>query len=267
MQQGFCKLCLKEKQLVSSHLIPRALYAYCYKDEHRPIKYGDGFLLPTDRQTQDYLLCTDCEDTLNQGGESWISDKLATWERTFPLYDILRKLPADFDEDGMAVYFAAKNPEIKIDKIAHFALGLFWKASVHPWKAGEIEPRIELGPYSEDIRKWLIGEASFPKNIYLIAALERPERAQIALNDPYRSRGNGWHSFIVHVPGLLFRLEAGKTVDEGLRSLCIHNGPGNPINISDDITNIYAQLMAGTVQNARKKNAYLRAKAKSEGAR
>jgi hypothetical protein len=267
MQQGTCKLCLQEKQLVSSHLMPRALYQYCYKDEHRPIKYGDGFLLPTDRQTQDYLLCENCEDILNKGGESWIADKLATWERRFPLYDTLTKFPPDFNEDGMVVYFAVKNPEIKIDQLAHFALGLFWKASVHPWKAGRIEPRIELGPYSEEIRKWLRGEGAFPKNVYLIAVVERPARAQIALNDPYESGNDGWRSFFTHVPGLLFMLAVGKTVDEGTRVLCMQNSPGNPINLSEGLTDKYEQLMAETVQQARKTNAYLKAKAKVDKAR
>lgn len=267
MKRGICKMCLLERDLVLSHLMPAALYAYCYRDEHRPIKYGDGFLLPTDRQTKDYLLCEDCEDILNHGGESWIADKLATWERTFPLYNILAKLPADFDEDGMVVYFAAQNPEIKVDKLTHFALGLFWKASVHPWKTGRTEPRIELGPYSEDIRKWLIGEGSFPKHVYLITAIERPARAQIALNDPYEGVRGGGHNFFVHVPGLLFMLTVGKTVDESMQWLCIHNNPRNPINISDGLTNSYEQLMAGTVQQARKTNAYLKAKAKAQGAR
>jgi hypothetical protein len=262
MKRGVCKMCLLEKDLVLSHLMPRALYEYCHKGEHRPIRYGDGFLLPTDRQTKDYLLCKDCEDILNKEGEAWIADKLATWERAFPLYDMLTKLPPDYAEDGIAVYYAANNPEIKVAKLAHFALGQFWKASVYPWMAGRVEPRIELGPYSEEIRKWLRGEGGFPKNVYLVATVERPVRAQIALNDPYESSQGGWHSFFTHIPGLLFMLAVGKTIEEGIRHLCIHSVPGNPINISEDLTDKYEQVMAATVQKARKTNAYLRAKAK-----
>ena len=133
MPIGKCKMCLHEKMLVRSHLMPAALYDYCRKGEHRPIKVGMGFVVPTDRQTQDYLLCEDCEDVLNSGGERWILDKLATWERTFPLYDVLTKVPPLFDEDGMVVYLAGQNPEIAVEKLTHFALGLFWKASVHSW--------------------------------------------------------------------------------------------------------------------------------------
>jgi hypothetical protein len=56
--------------------MPAALYNYCRKGEHRPIKLGGGFVLPTDRQSQDYLLCEGCEGVLNKGGEEWIRVKL-----------------------------------------------------------------------------------------------------------------------------------------------------------------------------------------------
>jgi hypothetical protein len=52
------------------------------RGDQSPVRVGGGIVIPTDRQTQDYLLCKECEDTLNKGGESWIADKLATWERT-----------------------------------------------------------------------------------------------------------------------------------------------------------------------------------------
>lgn len=162
MPTGRCRMCLHEKTLVRSHLMPAALYDYCRKGEHRPLKVGGGIVIPTDRQTQDYLLCDDCENILNTGGERWILGKLATWERTFPLYDLLTKFPPVFDEDGMVVYLAAQIPEIDVGKVTHFALGLFWKASVHSWRGDRTDPRIDLGPYSEAIRKWLLCHSGFP---------------------------------------------------------------------------------------------------------
>jgi hypothetical protein len=92
-----CKMCLESKELVRSHLMPAFLYDYCRKGEHSPLRVGGGVMFPTDRQTQDYLLCRDCEDVLNRGGEEWVSHKLATWERTFPLYEIVTKFPPIFD--------------------------------------------------------------------------------------------------------------------------------------------------------------------------
>lgn len=172
-------MCLSEKQLVRSHLMSSFVYDYCRKGKHSPIKVGGGIILPTDRQTKDYLLCQECEDVLNRGGEGWIADKLATWERTFPLYDILTEQKPSFDEDGGAVYLAAENPEIKVDKLAHFALGLFWKASVHSWSGSGTSPRIELGPYSDKIRRWLRGESEFPEHVFLLVVVEKPSNAQI----------------------------------------------------------------------------------------
>lgn len=264
MTLGKCKMCLGERSLVVSHLMPRALYEYCREGEHRPIKVGGGFVLPTDRQTQAYLLCEDCEDILNRGGEEWISDKLARWERTFPLYDLLVKLPPDFDEEGNVLYWAAKNPEIKVDKLTHFALGMFWKASVHSWSGTGTDPRIGLGPYSEEIRAWLRGESGFPKYTFLTVVVSPPLRAQISLIDPYEAVRQEWRSFFVHVPGVLFMLNVGKTVDAAMQFMCIHNNSGNPINISEGLTNQFEELMVETVQKSRKTQAYLKARTKAD---
>lgn len=265
MLLGKCKMCLEEKVLVMSHLMPRALYEYCREGEHRPIRVGGGFVLPTDRQTQAYLLCEGCEDILNKGGEGWFADKLATWERTFPLYDLLARLPPDLDiEEGMVLYWAAKNPEIKVDKLTHFALGMFWKASVHSWSGTATNPRIALGPYSEQIRAWLRSESGFPKHIYLIMVVSPPLRAQISLIDPYEAvRKEWWRSFFFHVPGVLFMLNVGKKMDEAVQYLCIHNNPMHPINISEELTARFEQLMVKAVQKSRKTQAYWKARAKA----
>ncbi len=261
-----CKMCLLENVLVLSHLMPAALYDYCRKGEHRPIRVGGGFVMPTDRQTQDYLLCSDCEDALNAGGEGWILDNLATWERTFPLYDLLTQVPPLFDEDGTVVYLAAQNPGIQVKKLVHFALGLFWKASVHSWRGDTTDPRIDLGTYSEEIRKWLRGQSEFPKHIYLVVVVEKPQRAQITMNDPYEGVRQGWRTHCTHVPGVLFMMAVGKTVEESVRAFSISNA-GNPINISESLTGDFEKLMVETLRNSRKTHAFLRAKAKADAER
>jgi hypothetical protein len=204
---------------------------------------------------------------LNHGGEAWIADKLATWERTFPLYDLLTKQSPEFDEGDMAVYFAAKNLEIKVDKLTHFALGMFWKASVHSWSGARSEPQIELGPYSENLRRWLRANSDFPQHMYLVAVISRPLSAQITLINPYEAIRDGWRTFYMHVPGLVFMLAVGKTVDASLKWLCIHNNPANPIGISESFTGQVQQVMVKTVRAARKTQAYLRSKAKFDQAK
>lgn len=188
MPQGTCKMCNCPKTLVSSHLMPASLYDYCRVGEHRPLRITDGFVLPTDKQTQTVLLCNECEGILNRDGESWITTKLATSEKTFPLYDILTTQSPIINDADTSLYFASKNPDIKVDKLKHFALGMFWKASVHSWTATNSDPKIELGPYSQAIREWLRRGAKFPEHIYLLVFMSRPHRAQISLIDPYEGR-------------------------------------------------------------------------------
>jgi hypothetical protein len=93
MPFGVCKMCLQEKNLVSSHLIPRKIYEYCNQKGHNPIVLAGDVLMASDRQWQYPLLCLDCEKVLNDDGENWSVTKLATFEKTFPLYDLVSAKP------------------------------------------------------------------------------------------------------------------------------------------------------------------------------
>jgi len=250
-------MCGQSKFLANSHFMPAFLYPYCRTGDLRPVKFFDGTLLPTDRQTQAPLLCEDCEHVLSDGGEAWIANKLATWERTFPLSDLLTSCRQDIQEEGLTVYFTNKNPEVRADKLLHFGMGMFWKAGVHSWRRNSTEPWIELGPYADMIRAWLRGEATFPDHVYLTANVFRPERAQIALIDPYEAKRKTWRSFFFHVPGLLFMLCIGKTVDPSLKWLSIHN-PEKPICISDDLAEHFINQTAIEVRSSRLTEAYMK---------
>jgi hypothetical protein len=49
MPFGVCKMCLQEKNLVSSHLIPRKVYEYCNRKGHNPIVLAGDVLMASDR--------------------------------------------------------------------------------------------------------------------------------------------------------------------------------------------------------------------------
>jgi hypothetical protein len=142
MKTGTCPGCLKSKQLVSSHLVSRAVYDYLRTEELHPIVAGGGTVRATSEQMQALLLCEGCERMLNDGGEKWIVGKLCTIDREFPLYELLhRQAPTDSDADG-EIFAARSNAEIDVQKITHFAIGVFWKASLYSWEFSEIS----LGP-------------------------------------------------------------------------------------------------------------------------
>jgi hypothetical protein len=237
-------LCLLDKPLARSHLLPAGVYKYLRTGGRSPVAIGGGIVLSTDRQTQTYLLCDDCENMLSRGGETWVVGKLLTMRKTFPLFDLLRQQSPAFESDEATVYVAAENPLIKADKLLHFALGIFWKASVHSWGSTD-DSLIALGPDSDRIRVWLRNEGSFPEPIYLMAFVSPPENGPDVCMPFEMGEKDGKFVkgllYCFRVPGVTFFLNIGKTVDSAIHELSLHN-PLRPIVISDTITMTWKQL-------------------------
>lgn len=212
----------------------------------------------TDRQLKAYLLCAGCEDVLNKGGESWVTPRLATLEKTFPLHDLLMEAHAGFKDENGGIYYAATNPGFKVEKLTHFALGIFWKAAVHSWRGSKTEPMIDLGPYAETIRRWLRGETGFPENLHLAVALSKPETAFIVLQEPVETKAKPWRTFLLNVPGVMFTLNIGENIEPDMRMCCIHQNPEHPVFVSDDITGALNARVGKDYVESRLAESYLR---------
>jgi hypothetical protein len=254
-------MCLIEKTLVLSHLMPASVYDYLRAGDLPPIKIGNGMVISTDRQTRDHLLCQTCEEVLNKGGENWLNSKFARMERIFPLYDLVVQGPPDVMEKDGSAYRVALNPEIDGDKILHFACGLFWKASVHSWSGLSKEPRIDLGPYSEKLRKFLRGDAPFPPNMMLNVSISTPSTAQVVMLDPREGeRAEGERTYYTYLPGVLFVLTVGKAIPAALREVCFAANSGRPILVSDGIALQLGRMAAGALARSRKTKSFLEAR-------
>jgi hypothetical protein len=252
-----CKMCLEKKPLESSHLIPSAVYDYCRPPGGDPLAFTSEFIAPSSRQAQHYLLCSDCEDVLNKNGERWLNPKLATHQKIFPLYELITTSPSVLDDGNQALFHAASNPDISVPSIVHFGMGIFWKAAVHSWKKETIEPWIELGPYAEQIRLFLRSEADFPKNLALIPVLSTPAGANISISFPFETvRPQGFRSFWFDVPGIQFRLFAGKLITQELRAMCVRSNPHGPIIVSESLTRQGKEAMAQVLRTARKTKSF-----------
>ena len=242
--------------------MPAALYALCAPEGESPIRVGDGVIMPTDRQTRSYLLCEECEDILNNGGETWTIPRLATIDGTFPLFELLASEPPVFCAGDETIYIVGTNPRIDVEKLTHFALGIFWKASVASWRLDEKEPMINLGPYADGLRGWLAGETAFPRHIWLSVSVSKPGQALITLNAPIQSEFKDWPTYLLHVPGVLFILSVGRSVPMEMRKTCFHESPGHPIFVSKDIIGKFGGFLGAHFRDSRKTKAYLKLKAK-----
>ena len=248
METGTCKYCLEQKPLVESHLVPRAVYDLCgVKGEFvmltaRVVSY-------TARQRKHSLLCRDCDAAMSVDGEDWTIPLLARMDGTFPLYDLLQKIPPDYADAQVAGYSVSRNPEIDVFKLTHFGVGVFWRASVHSWRGKESGNLIEIGPYSEELRKFLRREGPFPKFVGLTVAMLPPPVRHIAFCEPYRGAARELHHFMFYVPGIAFALAVGKKIGDA-KDNCFYSNPAHPIVVSE-ISDDLKAVMRKVAKNAR----------------
>jgi hypothetical protein len=192
--------------------------------------------------------------------------KLATWDQGFPFYDLLARIPPDVTEGEGAAYAVSRNPAVNVEAITHFASGIFWKASVHSWLKDRKEPRIELGPYSDQLRQFLLGEAPFPVHAMLNVGIVPPNIKFINALEPYRGSATGTRNYVFNVPGMQFVLTVGKTISPELRATCFHANPLHPIIVTDLAKPMYElyRKQSAKAHKAKKLVEYLAAK-KSAG--
>ncbi len=233
MSIRMCPLCTEEKPLRDSHFLPAALGDFCRPRGGHAIVLSPEIIIESDRMLHDYVFCDDCEDIFNKGGESWVLPLLARLETSFPLYDLLTKQAPSQVLDETKIYLAARNPEIQSGKLIHFAMGIFFKAAVHSWSGSKTEPWINLGPYTERLRTFVLGETPFPEQMFLtVGILPWPTRA-IEFCYPYRDSTEGRFNYRFYVCGVQFVLEVGKTVTAERRQGCFASNHLHPILVTD----------------------------------
>src|SRR5690242_10097212 len=132
---GECKLCQLSKNLQESQLMPRSLYK---KIRSKGRGNNDPTVVTpwrkpktTSHQYQDYLLCWDCEQKFNLNGEDYVM-RLAQTRGKLPLLEMLEQIPNPTATiNHLKAYTGAQVPDLDCDKLAYFALSVFWRASVH----------------------------------------------------------------------------------------------------------------------------------------
>jgi hypothetical protein len=190
--------------------VPRAFYKL-FRDRGPngmdPVTSSQTASMLSQRQAHDYVLCAHCEERFNQGGETWLLANCWRDPAKFPLRDkliaagkSLLPLP-DFD-----VLDAAGVPGVDRDKLTYFGVSVFWRAAVHSWHMPSGDPiPIKLGPYEDPIRRYLLGETGFPKDLVLLVSVSHSmdEMKNKFVTFPwFFRREGGHHQFKLIVPGI-----------------------------------------------------------------
>lgn len=238
---GKCSLCLTGNvNLRKSHFIPAAAFKIIREEAIRegyknpnPVVLNIRAAFQSSTQMTANLLCHFCEQRLSTNGEAWVLKNC--WRGgIFLLKSSIDAATPEQDYEEMRVYWASKISAIDCSALTYFAASMFWRASAHNWWSKRAKSPIELGPYSEQLREYLIGASSFPKSCALVLVLPDTniEAMKMVQFLPFARRFANCHLYVLHFLGIQFFLFAGKMFPERYREMDFVYGPGHPILVS-----------------------------------
>lgn len=221
---GTCRLCrTKGAGLQDSHLVSAAAYRILNEAGGCIAVNREHGVMISDQMSA-HLLCADCEDRFNRGGEDWFL-RHCFRKGKFKFRDALEKATPFERKDGCDSYKGAEIPGVHPDKLAYLAASLFWRASCHDWN---YENRPALGSYEEQFRRYLMGEAPWPEKAYLTVGCVPAGFdgfCQTFGQPKFDSKANGYWSHHVRLLGFMFMLYLGNFVPEQAKRLCMQHTP------------------------------------------
>src|SRR5580698_3391769 len=212
MLVGTCKLCQEEKELMRSHYMPAGLNRLRANKGSPQLVITQKYQVRTTEQMTDHILCGDCERRLNDSGEKWTLARLSRSDG-FPLREALLKCP--FRGSPTAGFFKTRGAkDIRHEKLAYFALSIFWRGAVKVWnRVGDETDRIDIGADEEQIRLYLLGRTGFPRNLVLVASVWPFDQMLTAVYHPRHAPippvGDIYKKLFFYVPGISFELFVG----------------------------------------------------------
>jgi hypothetical protein len=223
--------------------MPRRLYGMTRHHQGQgganPVLVTQTITLQSSKQVWSHLLCAECEDRLNKGGEQYALSQVHNGT-DFPLLDRLNvAMPVQTVPSLGVSLYSGTAMGIQADKLTYFALSIFWRGSVHRWplpNGGAIWN--SLGAYELPIRNYLLGKAPSPPDLVLLVTVCTDWQSQGSFYSPATVVGNQIPSLGLLTRGIHFRLFLGSNIPVGIKRLCFAASPqhfiamGNCVNIS-----------------------------------
>jgi hypothetical protein len=237
---GQCRLCLHDRKLRKSHLMPAALWAGA-RDPGRknpnPVLMTATVSRTSSNQLWTRLLCSACEERFNNNGEryvlSWIRPKGITVGE-FPLLDRV-KLALPIHSTSTLNAYAGDRVGIETEKFGYFALSIFWRAAVQRWRLpdGRLTQQIAIGELEDRIRKYLLSEADFPEDVVVLLTICLDEESRGTFYPPAVRRSAPVPSYGLLVQGVHFSIVIGANIPAEVRSVCCVKSPQHAIFLRD----------------------------------
>jgi len=231
---GRCRLCLEEGELQFSHLLPRALYRLVgsASDPVHPdtVQISLNSRKRSSEQARRHILCAQCEERFNSKGERWILRNCYRGRGRFRLRTELRSRVAIAADTGIEAYPSSAE---EVAYLAYFSLSVVWRASLCDWPhRGQMYKSIDLGPFQEEIRRFLNEETELPERIALTVILSQLGKPVLVFGFPVSYRVDACRCHRFHIPGMSFVVEVGKLATLRQRGLCVLRSRSNPVFVS-----------------------------------
>ncbi len=148
-----CRLCLEERDLCASHIIPEFLYRPGYDEKHRMevIRRASPEITVIQKGFREQLLCAECEGLLSSRYENYFAD---LWYSRQPH-------PPTTSQSLILL------TQLDYTKFKLFHLSVLWRAHVSSLAPFRI---VSLGPHAETIRQMILAEDPGPPSRYQIIA-------------------------------------------------------------------------------------------------
>jgi hypothetical protein len=217
---GQCPLCLQQSELEKSHYLGRALHLLSQENGEAVLMTPERVQITT-RQLWAHLLCPACEDILG-ANESYAHQWINRKDRFRLLERMNLAMPMGRTLNGLE--FSGTDIGVSTERLAHFALGIFWRASAHTWRTlGLQTTSIDLGAFAEPIRLYLRGEGPFPDGIVLLTTVCTDYGSQGLVFAPSPMKGGVYPAFSAMVRGIKFTLVTGDVPEEIRQACCVRS--------------------------------------------
>jgi hypothetical protein len=239
------------RDLVESHFLPRGLWEGARTPglkNPNPVTITKTKSQTTSKQIKTGLLCRECEDRFNKGGECEVLRWIAPGQSHFP---IAEKLNVAYPHESKRNYKKYSGTAVGIctEKLAYFALSILWRAAVHRWDLPDgsgVTSRIDLGENEEPVRKYLLG-SPFPDNVAVRLIVCTDEFSRNTVTTPTHVPGNAYDEYYLLTQGLRFDVMIGRNLPPRVRELCCASSYNKWIFVKDcanETTRLFESLIA-----------------------
>jgi len=205
-------------------LLPKAIYKHIRLSSNQdPVSASPSKAIQWSKQTKDYLLCSDCEGRFSKNGEDWVLKNYVKTSGNFPILQNLSQASPVKQHGNDSYYKCDSISGVDVDKISYFATSVFWRAAAHSWKTPLGQTlKLDFGSYEEELRLYLLGQTTFPRNAILsvlVAPNTTPPMATLfPATLPRKPAPYYRHGF--YMPGLLFTLCLGQQITPDMIDEC-----------------------------------------------